>query len=405
MSICSSQKMAISGASIVVLGFLVSMGALHTDPIAASLPGMARELECSTYGTATVVSSFLLGLMFGHLLIGPLSDILGRRCSILLGLSILCCGAVLCATAPSIEFLIFGRVVQGLGAASALCSARAIGGDAGDRLCAAKVLSLMQIISCTTPIFMPLLGNGIAQISNWRTVFWMMLAVDLLLLLGTLFFIPETHAVGNGHAWRQLGHDLLAALHRPRFLLYTFAFGFGISTFYCYTSASSFALQHELGISATVYSRFLSGMGILMVFTAILASRLPRYFGLVKAFIGTVILQFFCAAALSITFFTGCATVLSTVILYALIAGASSIIIPIGLSLAVGESGPIKGTASALCGFVQCLCSWCITSLLSVIKAEISIGGVAGLAMSITTLSALICCLAAVRLQPGDTAS
>lgn len=384
--------------SIILLGLLVSMGALHTDPIASALPGMAQELGASSNSTAVVVSAFLLGMTIGHLLIGPISDIIGRNRAILAGLTIMCVGAAVCALSPSVNVLIAGRVIQGLGGAATLCSARATGGDAGDGLKSARLLSLMQITSSATPIFMPLLGDAVFQGLGWRSVFWMMLIVDALLIAATLLFIPAYVPTKKKNVWRTLLSDVLTAVRRPAFVLYTLAFGFGISTFYCYVSASSFALQNELGVSATTYSRYLSLFGVVMVFTAMLASRLPKRFGLVRSFSAAVILQFFCAVLMAVFFLNGSATVLTTVICYALIAGSASVIIPMGLSLAISEAGAIKGSASALCGFMQCLCSWLITSLLSGVNDTASIGATAGIAMAATTFAALCCCIAGTKL-------
>lgn len=383
--------------TIVTLGLLISMGALHTDPIAASLPGMAQEFGCGSNGTANVVSAFLLGLMLGHLLVGPLSDVIGRKRSILYGLIILSVGAVICALSPSLPVLIAGRVIQGVGGAAATCSARAIGSDAGDSIRSARVLSFMQIISSATPIVMPLIGNGVAERLGWRAVFWMMLIVDLLLLTLTFTLVPAHAVPKKENIWGLLARDVLLALKKPTFIFFTLAFGFGISTFYCYTSASSFALQNELGVSAAAYSRLLSLMGVVMVCTAFLASRLPKRFGLVRSFVGAITVQLISALAMAAAFSLGRATVIGTVLCYALVAGSSSISIPLGLSLAVGEAGAIKGTASALCGFMQFLCSFAITSFLSTVKDGGSIGAVAGFTMAATTVIALTCTAVAVR--------
>lgn len=385
-------------ATIAVLGLLISMGALHNDPIAASLPGMAQELGCGANETARVISAFLLGMTAGQVFIGPVSDVIGRKRTILAGLSVLVAGGVVCALASSLPMLIAGRVIQGLGGATATCSARAIGSDSGDVVQSTRVLSLMQVISSATPIVIPLLGNGIARQFDWRAVFWFMAAVDGALLVCTRLLVPETAPPKKERVWQQLGSDVLAALKTPTFLLYTFAFGFGISTFYCYTSASSFALQNELGVTPVVYSRLLSCMGIIMVLTAMMSSRLPRRFGLVRSFAGTVAVQMVSAAVMSVLFLTGSATVSATVVCYALIAGGASISIPIGLSLAVSQSGAIKGTASALCGFIQCLCSWFITNLLSSVSENGSIGTTAGLAMCISSIIALLLCAVGTRL-------
>ena len=383
---------------VILLGCLVSAGAFHIDSIASSLPGMAQEFACGANGTGNLTAAFLLGQMLGHIILGPTSDVYGRKRSITTGLSIAILGALLCLFASSMHTLLAGRIIQGIGGSATTSSARAIGGDSGPGNQSTRTLSRMQVVSSCVPIILPLWGSHLSEKFGWRSVFLMILIFDVAFMIFTQFLVPKDRPSKDISRCRNFVQDVQTTLHHPPALLYTLAFGFGVATFFCYVSASSFALQNELGMSATAYSQILSGIGVFMVLAAMLTNRLTTRFSAPSLFICAVLIQFVSAVIMAVLFFFHVASIQSVVLCYALIAGSSSLLIPVGLSLAIGEARQAKGTVSALCGFVQCLCSWIITSILSSVDVNLSIGAIAGLSMSITTLAALVCCLVATHI-------
>ena len=376
---------------IISLGFLAAMGALHLDPIASSLPAMATELGLPPNATAYTVSAFFFGMMIGHVVIGPFSDIIGRRKTMMFGLVLLIIGSVACAYAPSLNLLLAGRALQGLGGAGAMCTARAVGGDAGAGKASAVMLSLMQIISSITPIVMPLYGQAVSAAYGWRVVFWCMAGINVLLLLAVIFLIKETSTTtGRKNPFASLAKDAKAGLTQPAFLLYAVTFGVGISTFFCYVGSSSFVFQNELHMSAGQFSMLFSALAATMVLGGLASSYFTKRIDPFVVLASVVTIQLVDAALVAGLFATGNITIPILAVLFGIIACTESLVIPAGLSLALSEAGAIKGSAAAFCGVFQYCCSMMVTAFLGSVKATGSLGMAAGIAMMITTGCALI---------------
>ncbi|WP_176082816.1 multidrug effflux MFS transporter [Martelella sp. HB161492] len=384
-------RIAYSWPMIITLGFLVSMGALHLDPIASSLPAMAKALGVPANATAYTVSAFFFGMMIGHLLIGPFSDIFGRKRTILFGLAVLAVGSSTCALSSDMTMLLVGRALQGLGGAAVMCTGRAVGGDAGKGKASANMLSIMQVVSSCTPIVMPLLGQAVASSFDWRAVFWTMAIMNVALFCAVGLFLKETATTtGRSGAFSALAHDVRVVFSQPGFLLFAITFGFGISTFFCYVGAASFVFQNELGISAGQFSVIFSGLAASMVVGGLVSSFFTRWLEPFAFVVTVIFLQLLDAAAVVFLFKTGMATIPVIAVLFGFIAFSTSIVIPVGLSLALSESGDIKGSAAAFCGFAQYCFSMGVTTYIGSVKATGSVGKACGIAMMVTTACALI---------------
>ncbi|WP_316859473.1 multidrug effflux MFS transporter [uncultured Cohaesibacter sp.] len=385
------QPRSYSVPMIITLGFLVSMGALHLDPIASSLPAMATALGVAKNATVYTVSAFFFGMMIGHIAIGPFSDIFGRKKTILFGLVLLAIGSASCAIAPSMQILLAARALQGLGGAAVMCTGRAVGGDAGKGKASASMLSYMQVVSAVTPIIMPLLGQSVSAAFDWRAVFWAMAMMNVALIVAVALFLKETSSTaGREGAFSSLAKDLKVVFTQPGFILFAMTFGFGISTFFCYVGASAFVFQNELHMDPGTFSVLFSGLAASMVVGGLVSSFFTRRFEPFAFVVTVFILQCIDAATVIYLFKTGQATIPVIAVLFGFIACTTSIVIPVGLSLALSESGAIKGSAAAFCGFAQYCFSMIVTSFLGTVKATGSVGQACGVAMVVTTLGAII---------------
>src|SRR6195952_1294251 len=126
---------------IVVLGLLVALGPLTIDMYLPSLPQIAEDYSVSSSVVQLTLTGTLAGLAIGQLVIGPLSDSLGRRRPLMAGIVLHMLASVLCLLAPNIEVLGIARGVQGMGAAAAMVVAVAVVGDLFDDSQAATVMS------------------------------------------------------------------------------------------------------------------------------------------------------------------------------------------------------------------------------------------------------------------------
>jgi DHA1 family bicyclomycin/chloramphenicol resistance-like MFS transporter len=111
---------------IVVLGALVALGPLTLDLYLPALPRITEELSVTSSVTQLTLTGTLAGLAFGQLIVGPLSDSLGRRKPLIVGIVLHMLASVVCLLAPNITVLGIGRVLQGIGASAAMVVAIAV---------------------------------------------------------------------------------------------------------------------------------------------------------------------------------------------------------------------------------------------------------------------------------------
>lgn len=125
----STAPRTVSRSLAVVLGLLTAFGPISMDLYLPVLPALTRDLHTQTSTAQLTVSACLLGLAFGQIVAGPLSDRFGRRRPLLIGIGAYIAASALCAASPTIETLIAARLVQGLAGSVGIVIAQAAGRD------------------------------------------------------------------------------------------------------------------------------------------------------------------------------------------------------------------------------------------------------------------------------------
>ena len=138
----SQKKLRFESIMYIICGCILSMGAIHMDTINWILPQIVTTLG-SGNNTLMVTSGFFYGMMIGHVVVGPLSDMIGKKKTMVLGFIICVIGAAIGGTSGSLGGLIAARLIQGIGGAASSNAARSIGGDAGKGKKSAIALTFM----------------------------------------------------------------------------------------------------------------------------------------------------------------------------------------------------------------------------------------------------------------------
>ncbi|MDR3100461.1 MAG: Bcr/CflA family multidrug efflux MFS transporter [Paraburkholderia sp.] len=180
------------GRLILLLGALAACGPLATDMYLPSLPAIAQSFGVSAGAAARTLTSFMAGFSVGMLLYGPLSDAYGRRPVLLGGIALFTLASIACWFSYSVGELTFVRFLQALGAGAASVLARAIARDAHEPSDAAKVLSMVAIVTSIGPLLAPLIGGQLLLLGGWRIVFVALTLFGLACGVAAWLRVPET---------------------------------------------------------------------------------------------------------------------------------------------------------------------------------------------------------------------
>ncbi|MBY5932447.1 multidrug effflux MFS transporter [Tateyamaria omphalii] len=168
--------------------------AFSIDAMLPALPAIANDIapEGGVAQAALVMTFFVIGMGAGTFFTGPLSDAIGRKPVVYLGLAVYALGAVLSWVAPTLELMLAARVLQGLGAAGPRVVSAAIIRDLYAGRAMASILSLTMMVFLLVPAIAPLMGKIIMDAAGWRAIFPAFLIFALIILLWFATRISET---------------------------------------------------------------------------------------------------------------------------------------------------------------------------------------------------------------------
>ncbi len=340
---------------VALVGSLTIFGPLCIDMYLPGLPEISRELHASASAVQLTLTACLIGLAVGQLILGPLSDRVGRRPPLLLGLWAFVFSSVACAFAPNIYALASFRLIQGLGGAAGVVIARSIVRDLHSGVELARFFSTLMLATGLGPVIAPQIGSWVLTVTTWRGVFIVLAATGCVLLVSAWRHVPETLAPemrSAGSFWSTLA--VMGSVARDRvFAGYALACGLGISALFAYIAGSSFALQNVYGLSPQVYGLVFAlnaaGLVIGSQVNGRLVSRVPS---LRLLTCGLTLIA--CAGGAIVVFVvTGAVGLLGVVPALFLVMFGAGFVGPNAVALALERYPQSAGAASALLGSLQ----------------------------------------------------
>lgn len=274
----SRTRGKVTAIVIVVLTTLSAIGPLATDMYIPAFPDVADELSTSASRMQLTITAFFLGTATGQVVAGPLSDRMGRRIPLLIGIVLCLVASIGCALAGDVEMLLMMRVLQGIGGGFGMVLGRAVLIDMTDGPELFRIMNIMQGVGGVAPIVAPLLGGLILVVGQWREIFFVIAAMSLISLLGVLFLIPESLPVSRRHSggFRTFLRNVRTLLRRRIFVAYLLVNAFSAFALMAYVSASSFVVQEMLGFTSTEYSVSFAINSMGMMALSLLSARLTR---------------------------------------------------------------------------------------------------------------------------------
>ncbi|RLU86344.1 Bcr/CflA family drug resistance efflux transporter [Streptomyces griseocarneus] len=267
-----------SAALIAVLGALSAVAPLATDMYVPGFPAMGAALHAGSSAIQLTMTTFLAGLVAGQLVIGPLSDTLGRRGLLIGGTAAFAALSLACALAPNVQTLLILRLLQGVAAATGMVLARAVLTDRFEGPEVPRYFALLAQVLGIAPVAAPVLGGAILGVTAWRGIFVALALAGALLTVAVLAKVPETlppqnrQSQGPANTFRAMGR----MCRQRTFMGYVLVLGLTSAALFAYISGSSFVFEHLHGVSPTAYSLIFATNAVGMLIAGFAFSRLSR---------------------------------------------------------------------------------------------------------------------------------
>lgn len=265
---------------ISILTLQLALPILSTDIYLPSLKQMQVYFQVTHHQIQLTLTSYFLLFAVVQLIYGPLSDRLGRKPIFLLSLSIYTVASLLCALAVTIPMLLIGRILQALGAGSAIIIFAMVR-DLYEGKQVAKWIAFMSAIVALSPIIAPIFGGYIQNLLSWRYDFWFLFAIGLALLF-LYRFLPETNVYQavKYPVFRKAFRDYQRLVVNPQFMSNAFAASFAFGALFSFISGSPYVLQILMGYSSQSFGLIFALAAIGYVAGALISSQLVIKYGL-----------------------------------------------------------------------------------------------------------------------------
>ena len=249
---------------VVILGALTALGPFTVDLYLPAMPSLQSELGVGTSAIQLTLAGTTIGFAVGQLLIGPLSDKVGRKGPLIFATLLHVAACVGAAMAPDILWLCIFRVMQGFGAAAGGVVAMAMVRD--------------MLVSGLAPVIAPVIGSQLLLFTDWRGLFWSLAVYGVVVVICVALFIVETLPESRRH---QTGHSTMSDRYRSLFSDRVFVGaillgGMNFTGLFAYLTTSSFLFQDVFGFSAQQFGLLFAVNSIGVVVGVQVSSRLMR---------------------------------------------------------------------------------------------------------------------------------
>ncbi len=369
---------------VLMLGALVALGPFTIDLYLPAFPSVAADLATTDAAIQLTLTATTIGFGLGQLIVGPLSDAMGRRRPLLIATSVHIVASIGVAMAPTVEWVMAGRILQGMGAAGGAVVAMAVVRDlfGGQRLI--RMLSRLALVMGFAPVFAPVIGSQLLRFVEWRGVFVFLAAYGLVVTVLGAFILVETlpperrgrfSSTAVARRYRRLVKD-------PAFVGIAVVGAATFTTLFAYLSASSFILQEIYGLSAQQFGFIFGINSIGLVAGTQISARLMRRVAPRVVTAGGLAIMALGALALLISSLLNTGLLGVVIPLFFVIAPAG-LVMPTVQVMALADHATEAGTAASLIGAANMGVAGAVSPL-------VGVGGNTPTAMAIVMLGALV---------------
>ena len=385
--------------SLALLAAVTALAFCALHMVVPALPLLAGIFDDSPSRVQLVLSLYLGGIAGGQLVYGPLSDRFGRRPVLLVGLMAFLIGTLLCGAAPTLGWLILGRVLQALGACAGVVLSRAIIRDVYEREAAARGLALVMLAMTLAPAISPAAGAYLTEWVDWRAIFVLLGGLGAAVFAATVLRLGETNRNRTPLDLAGMIAGYGALLRTPRFVAFALCSACTSASWFTFIASAPHLLVDIMGEPPSTYGlMILMPMASYMLGNA-LAARFALRFGSLSLLIAGRIVAFSGAAALVLWFSVAGASVWALFLPIAFAEIGDGLSQPSVMAAALSINPRIAGTASGLMGFLQMTAAAAGSFLVALLPPDSAIGPAAVFAGFVAL--GLAIGLVAVRRRPA----
>ena len=338
----------------LVLGAFVAIGPLTIDMYLPALPTIREELATTSATVQLTLTGTLVGLALGQLVVGPLSDRLGRRTPLLWGTALHVVASALVLVAPTIAVLGVLRVLQGVGCAATGVVAMAMVRDLFAGRAGATMLSRLFLVMGVAPVLAPTIGGELLRVTSWRGIFAVLAGYGVVLLAvgywGVRETLPPERRRSGGTAGTLATYGSL--LRDRSYVGLVLVAGLSMAALFTYVSGSSFVFQRQFGLDEQQFGLLFGAGAVWLIAATQVNPVLLRRFSPGQVLLAATAAGTAAAAGLVAVALAGAGVAVVAVALWAVLFTAG-LALPNAPALALAQNGDRAGSAAALLGAVQ----------------------------------------------------
>lgn len=270
---------------------MMSLVALSVDIMLPAFGQMSEHFALTRDNDRQLMITFLFfGLMIGQLCFGPLSDFIGRKPAILIGIALHMSGSLICLSAPDFIWLLLGRLLQGFGGAGPRIVITAMVRDRFSGEAMGQVMSVALTVFILVPVFAPVLGQVILLFAPWQALFIVLALLACLSGAWVGLRQPETHLHRDPFKPSRLWHATRTVFTTPVSILYALAAGCAFGTLMSYIISAQQILQDLYG-TGTAFALYFGLSTGFIALAAVVNARLLNHFTMERVTSVAVALQ------------------------------------------------------------------------------------------------------------------
>lgn len=221
--------------------------------LAPATPALTRSLGTDYATVQLTLTLYLVTVAVTQLIVGPISDRIGRRPCILAGVGLFTLGSLLGALAMQIEMLLLARIVQAVGGGTCFALSRAVVRDSATKDESASLLGYMTMAMVVSPMIAPLVGGFLYAQFGWRSIFWATLVLSIAVAIATALRLRETAAPDRSASLIALVGHYPDLIRDRAFMGHTLTLSFTSAAFFAFVAAAPYIIVEVMGQAPDVY--------------------------------------------------------------------------------------------------------------------------------------------------------